>query len=250
MNMVIRTYPFGMPYRPVYGYVVLLVALLAMSWDNAMENAAIVKGAIPEEAIRLRILANSDSAPDQAVKRHVRGAVAGELERLAAGAGSAAEAREAIAAALPELEMLVERELEARGFGYGASVKLGSVPFPAKIHGGRVYPAGAYEALLITLGAGRGENWWCVLFPPLCFADAVGTGRPDKAEAAHALPADSGGSGGAKAAEPAQDGGDADNGIVRHALTGEAGNERDVEVRFAVWELLQRILDFFRKLFG
>lgn len=243
--MIIRTYPFVVPYRPVYGYVVLLVALLAMAWENAQNNAAIVEGAIPVEAIRLRILANSDSAPDQAVKRHVRNAVARELERLVAGAGSPAEARAAIAGALPELEAMVKRELEARGFGYGAGVKLGPVPFPAKIYGGRVYPAGEYEALLITLGKGRGENWWCVLFPPLCFADAVGGIKPQKGEAVPAGAAESGDSGGktasAQAADHAQDGGAAGDGRVV---------ARDVEVKFAVWELLQRILDFFRRLFG
>lgn len=295
MNMVIRTYSFGMPYRPVYGYVLLLAALLVMSWDNALENAAVAPGAIPAEAIRLRILANSDSAPDQAVKRHVRGAVAGELKRLTAGAESAAEARDAIAAALPELEALVKRELAARGFGYGASVRLGPAPFPAKIHGGRVYPAGEYDALVITLGAGRGENWWCVLFPPLCFADAVKSGKPEKREPAgeaigarNAAVAGSGGgmaecgteggrdrhaaiAVGSKADGAEAHGRDAVNGPeskrdagnaadggrdARHAQdaaakTGKtAGDAQDVEIRFAIWDLLQRVLDFFRRLFG
>ena len=239
MNMVIRHYPFVFSYRPVYGYVVLLVMLLAMSWENAQNNAAIVEGAIPEESIRIRILANSDSAADQAVKRHVRNAIADELRQLSAGADSIAEAREAIAGALPELETMVKRELEMRGFDYPAAVKLGPVPFPAKIYGNRVYPAGQYEALLITLGEGKGENWWCVLFPPLCFADAVGAGKADKGEA---VTKDAAGSGAkeasAFAAQDAQDGG----------VKAEASQK--VEVKFAVWELLQRIADFFKRLFG
>ncbi|REJ12036.1 MAG: stage II sporulation protein R [Paenibacillaceae bacterium] len=237
--MVIRHYPFVFSYRPVYGYVVLLVMLLAMSWENAQNNAAIVEGAIPEESIRIRILANSDSAADQAVKRHVRNAIADELRQLSAGADSIAEAREAIAGALPELETMVKRELEMRGFDYPAAVKLGPVPFPAKIYGNRVYPAGQYEALLITLGEGKGENWWCVLFPPLCFADAVGAGKADKGEA---VTNDAAGSGAkeasAFAAQDAQDGGV------------KAGASQKVEVKFAVWELLQRIADFFKRLFG
>jgi len=239
VNMVIRHYPFVFSYRPVYGYVVLLVMLLAMSWENAQNNAAIVEGAIPEESIRIRILANSDSAADQAVKRHVRNAIADELRQLSAGADSIAEAREAIAGALPELETMVKRELEMRGFDYPAAVKLGPVPFPAKIYGNRVYPAGQYEALLITLGEGKGENWWCVLFPPLCFADAVGAGKADKGEA---VTNDAAGSGAkeasAFAAQDAQDGG----------VKAEASQK--VEVKFAVWELLQRIADFFKRLFG
>ena len=276
--MMIRTHPFGVPYRPVYGYVMLLAVLLVLSWDSALDNAAMVKGAIPAEAIRLRILANSDSAPDQAVKRHVRSAVAGELERLAAGAESAAEAREAISASLPELEALVKRELESRGFGYGASVRLGPAPFPAKIHGGRVYPAGEYETLLITLGEGRGENWWCVLFPPLCFADAVGTGRPEQSDAAErgrnapdavrgernaqqaaaGEPEAGGKANGDRNAHDALARKDAADG-GRHAGDGSGGRQdaanaadgvRDVEIRFALWDLLQRILEFFKRLFG
>lgn len=261
MKMVIRNDSFGFSYRPVYGYAVLLVMLLAMCWENALNSAAIVEGAIPEEAIRLRILANSDSASDQAVKRHVRDAVAGELRKRSAGADSIGEAREAIAGALPELETLVKRELEARGFGYQATVKFGPVPFPAKIYGNRVYPAGEYEALLITLGEGKGENWWCVLFPPLCFADAVGVGKPEKGESGKKGAADGGGtavpahaardSQEAGASRYGQDDASADNNMPDAHDAGGAGKaSRDVEVKFAVWELLQRFLDFFRRLFG
>jgi stage II sporulation protein R len=271
--MTIRTYPYVFPYRPVYGYVVLLVMLLAMAWENAQNNAAIVEGAIPEEAIRLRILANSDAAPDQAVKRHVRNAVADELRELSAGAGSIEEAREAIMAALPELEALVKRELEMRGFGYQAAVKLGPVPFPAKIYGGRLYPAGEYEALLITLGEGKGENWWCVLFPPLCFADAVGVGSSEKSEAARETAAASGGTavaaqagqdaqeaeaarhgqGGGSPAEASPDAhgaGGKSSQHAAHAAHDAARASQEVEAKFALWELLQRILDFFKRLFG
>jgi len=263
VNMTFRTYPFNVPYRPVYGYVVLLAMLIALCWENALNNAAIVEGAIPEEAIRLRILANSDSAPDQAVKRHVRHAVEAELRKLPLGTLSAGEAREAIAGVLPELEALVNRELEARGFGYGAAVRLGSVPFPAKIYGNRVYPAGDYEALLITLGQGRGENWWCVLFPPLCFADAVGTGgKAEKGVTDDGHKANDDSRNAASARDAAGDSGKGEEDVkVSAADAGStsaddgaseanARGTQDVEVRFAVWDLIRRIMAFFRGLFG
>ncbi|KAA2302408.1 stage II sporulation protein R, partial [Clostridioides difficile] len=76
---------------------------------------------------------------------------------------------------------------------YEYQVELGSVPFPTKLYGGTVYPAGDYEAVRITLGEGKGQNWWCVLFPPLCFIDA-GTGdalaKPSTVSAAAAEPGD------------------------------------------------------------
>jgi stage II sporulation protein R len=82
-------------------------------------------------------------------------------------------ARRVVQEQLPALRELVGHELGNRGLKYNYKVELGSVPFPTKMYGDRVYPAGNYEALRITLGQGEGQNWWCVLFPPLCFVDAV-----------------------------------------------------------------------------
>ena len=72
---------------------------------------------------------------------------------------------------LPEIRQLVGEELKKRGITYSYTVELGVVPFPTKLYGGTVYPAGDYDAARITLGEGQGQNWWCVLFPPLCFID-------------------------------------------------------------------------------
>ncbi|MNE72572.1 Stage II sporulation protein R [compost metagenome] len=73
---------------------------------------------------------------------------------------------------LASVENIVEQTLRSSGKSYSYTVELGVVPFPTKLYGGKVYPAGDYEALRITLGEGDGKNWWCVLFPPLCFVDA------------------------------------------------------------------------------
>lgn len=301
--MVIRDYghhTFRIPYRPSYGYVMLLLMLLVMCWEYALNDKAIAEGAIPAEAIRLRILANSDSAADQAVKRHVRNAVSAELNRLLAEAKSIEEARRVLSERLPELTAVVRRELQERGFMYDAEAELGLVPFPAKVYGSRIYPAGNYEALLITLGEGKGENWWCVLFPPLCFADAVGTGKKassaapkenageaaatvasgaahpngagsvDKAGDVHAADgkADAGGrsmnaAGGSVSAivGSSEAGGGSTNAVggSSNAAGGNvnadsgAGSERtalqEVEVKFFLAELLQKIADFFKRLF-
>jgi len=151
------------------------VLILFMSWEGQKVDTAAAEGLIPQESIRLRILANSDGVGDQAVKRKVRDAV---VERMNAWVGeledpqSLDEARGVIRTHLTEIGEQVQQTLADNGEVYSYKVELGVVPFPTKMYGGAVYPAGNYEALRITLGEGKGKNWWCVLFPPLCFVDA------------------------------------------------------------------------------
>lgn len=127
---------------------------------------------IPDEAIRLRILANSDSEEDQALKRKVRDAVNAEITVWVAELTSIEAARELIQERLPEIEKIVARVLEEEKSNQNYSVDYGrNVQFPTKLYGQFLYPAGEYEAILISLGEAEGANWWCVLFPPLCFLD-------------------------------------------------------------------------------
>ncbi|GMA50901.1 hypothetical protein GCM10025857_22580 [Alicyclobacillus contaminans] len=144
----------------------------APSEDAAPFDVAEPHGStIPSDALRLRIIANSDSAQDQEVKREVRDAVVVQVGELVKGAKTAAEAKARVEAALPELRQTALEVTRRRGYDYPVTADVGKVPFPTKVYGNQVYPAGNYEALRITLGAGRGQNWWCVLFPPLCFVD-------------------------------------------------------------------------------
>ena len=127
---------------------------------------------IPDEAIRLRILANSDDEKDQEIKRLVRDEVNVYIEELVMEMDDIEEAREAIAAHLPNLKDIVQETLNEKGITDSFTVEYKSnVSFPLKVYDDYVYPAGEYEAVLITIGDGKGANWWCVLFPPLCFLD-------------------------------------------------------------------------------
>lgn len=126
---------------------------------------------IPKEALRLRIIANSDSAKDQELKREVRDAVVVECGSLLKNAKNSDEARQIVMAHIPEFTDIALAVIHARGYNYSVQTEVGKVPFPTKVYGNRVYPAGNYEALRIIIGKGLGQNWWCVLFPPLCFVD-------------------------------------------------------------------------------
>ena len=121
--------------------------------------------------IRLHVVANSDAASDQQLKLDVRDAVLDELTPLLAPVASKAEARRLIAGDLNDLRRAVEREIAENGRDYPVTIRLGSFGFPDRDYGQLVLPAGDYEALRVVIGRGQGANWWCVLFPPLCFLD-------------------------------------------------------------------------------
>lgn len=127
---------------------------------------------IPDEAIRLRILAHSDNQEDQTLKRLVRDRVNEEITTWVEEITDIEQARQIIEQRIPEVESIVKEVLEESEVNQEFEVKYGNnVSFPAKVYGSYVYPAGEYEAVLITIGEGKGDNWWCVLFPPLCFLD-------------------------------------------------------------------------------
>ncbi|MBS4030338.1 MAG: stage II sporulation protein R [Clostridiales bacterium] len=121
--------------------------------------------------LRLHVRANSDSAADQALKYQVRDTILHSLDLRLATVQSNAEAEQEIIQALPELLALAETTVREAGYNYGVSAQLGEAEFPTRLYGEQVYRAGRYRALQIYLGEGRGENWWCVLFPPLCFIE-------------------------------------------------------------------------------
>jgi stage II sporulation protein R len=153
--------------------MVFAIILLISSWEFNRTNVAFADSSIPAQSIRLRILANSDSAADQIMKRRVRDEVITQMNAWVQEPDGIENARRVVQTQLPVIRDLVGRELALYGYDYPYKVELGLVPFPTKMYGDRVYPAGDYEALRITLGLGQGQNWWCVLFPPLCFVDAV-----------------------------------------------------------------------------
>jgi stage II sporulation protein R len=157
----------------LYILLLLMGALLNVYKEplmtSAQQNTEPV--VIPEEAIRLRILANSDSEQDQALKRKIRDEVNKEMTVWVEKLTSIEAARELIQSRLPEIEKIVQSVLVKEKQEQKFNVDFDNVSFPTKMYGSYIYPAGEYEAILITLGEGKGANWWCVLFPPLCFLD-------------------------------------------------------------------------------
>ncbi|TSB44761.1 stage II sporulation protein R [Alkalicoccobacillus porphyridii] len=154
-------------------YLLFSFFVLIMSWEDQGNQAvaAFHQEVSQEDAIRLRILANSDSISDQKLKREIRDQVNTSITEWVQDIDSKQEAMTVIESRLEEIEQIVATELQKRGIQQSYEVGFDQVDFPTKLYGNLVYPAGDYQAVLITLGEGLGENWWCVLFPPLCFID-------------------------------------------------------------------------------
>ena len=125
---------------------------------------------LADKVVRLHVLANSDSEEDQALKLKVRDVV---LERATAILEQSADRREAesrLRGELLELERIAAEEIAAEGDHYPVTVELENTDFPTKEYDGFTLPAGEYLALRVIIGEGQGQNWWCVVFPPLCTA--------------------------------------------------------------------------------
>ena len=124
-----------------------------------------------DNLIRLHVIANSDSPEDQALKLQVRDRLLLTFGEAFREVRSMEQARDIIEANLAELEQTAYAEINSQGFSYPVEAQLGIYPFPTRVYGDLVYPAGDYEALRVVIGEGQGANWWCVMFPPLCFVD-------------------------------------------------------------------------------
>lgn len=153
-------------------YILLLCAGTILSLYTP-KNEVTAKEAmvIPNEAIRLRILADSDLEKDQNIKRLIRDEVNIEITKWVQELTSIEAAREVIKSKLPEIQAIAEGIVAAEGANQSVKTEFDKVQFPTKLYGQFLYPAGEYEAILITIGEGEGANWWCVLYPPLCFLD-------------------------------------------------------------------------------
>jgi stage II sporulation protein R len=128
---------------------------------------------IAQKILRFHVLANSDSEEDQAVKLKVRDAVGTIMQEKLENADSLATSKQIVTDNLEVIRQTAEETLQQEGYSYGVTASLSTVEFPEKTYGAFTFPAGEYEALEVVLGEGEGHNWWCVLYPNLCFRGSV-----------------------------------------------------------------------------
>ena len=126
--------------------------------------------------LRIHIRANSNDTVDQNVKYQVKSAVVDYLTPYLANATTKKAAMEVVRSHLSDIESVCNRVLAQNGFGYTSRAKLTTEQFPDRAYDDVTLPAGVYDALIIELGSGTGNNWWCVVYPPLCFVGGEGNG--------------------------------------------------------------------------
>ena len=153
-------------------FLLLIVAGAVLWFAETLES----NQALKENVIRLHVIANSDAEEDQAEKLEVRDAVLAYIQEEIAKLPSSEEAEVYIRERLAEIEEVANQVLAENGSDHIAKVKLGLQEFGKRIYETFSLPSGVYKSLQIEIGEAEGKNWWCVVYPPLCFIGAEGNG--------------------------------------------------------------------------
>lgn len=157
--------------------VLFLIFLLLSSWflNQAVQIYASdpkrIQEGIADEIIRFHVIANSDSHEDQLLKYQVKDALVEALYPYLKDSKNIEESRDILISKLPFIEAIANQLIRDKGYTYSVSASISFSYFPMKVYGDYSFPPGVYEALQIRIGDAKGKNWWCVMFPPLCFVD-------------------------------------------------------------------------------
>lgn len=172
---------------------------------------------IAGKVIRFHVRANSDREEDQDLKLKVRDAIGVYMQPALSGISDINASRQAIRERLPQITQTAEQVIAREGYTYDVSASLKVTDFPEKTYGSYTFPEGRYEALEVVIGAGGGHNWWCVMYPNLCFFNSVYEVVDEEAEES-----------------------------LQRALTPEEYESlmegKNYKVKFALWEKLQELL--------
>lgn len=159
--------------------VVGLIVTFTMGMFTKVYSDTIQSG-IANEVIRFHVLANSNSKEDQDLKLKVRDGILNEFKDQLNSSKNINETRQIILSNIDNIEKCSEKIIKEQGYNYQVSASLSFDEFPTKDYGDISFPAGEYETLRIVIGSGEGNNWWCVMFPPLCFVDVTHSKIPNE----------------------------------------------------------------------
>lgn len=164
----------------ILGIFTLLGALAFSGREKASANE--MQEGIASKILRFHVIANSDSEEDQALKLEIKDAIVDYMKEILADAKSIEDTRSVVENHMEDMKQIARAYIEARGYDYPVEVFLDHRYFPVKSYGTYTFPAGEYEAVCVELGEHSGKNWWCVLYPSLCFVDAVHAVVPEETD--------------------------------------------------------------------
>lgn len=150
--------------------------ICAFSYANAVSYD------IQNSVFRLHVIANSDSEEDQNLKYIVRDKVLEYINNLSYNASSKEDVIDLASSNIDTIQEIAQKTVYENGYNYQVKLNIGNFAFPTKTYGDISFPAGFYDALKIEIGEADGQNWWCVMFPPLCFVDVTSGIVPDESK--------------------------------------------------------------------
>ena len=160
----------------VSALLIIYVCVSAVSYTHAVTTD------IADSVFRLHVIANSNSDEDQNLKYIVRDKVIEYLSSISQNASSKEEVIKIAKANLDKIQAIASQTIRDNGYTYSVNVEVGNFSFPSKRYGDITLPPGYYDALRIKIGEAEGQNWWCVMFPPLCFVDVTSGVVPDESK--------------------------------------------------------------------
>ena len=163
-------------------FLIVLILFTFFVFVSAISYVSAVSNNITDSVFRLHVIANSDSNEDQELKYKVRDAVLEYMNSITIDCSSKEEAIQIAKEHEDEFYKIAKQTIEENGYNYSVNIKIGNFNFPTKTYGDISLPAGNYDALRIEIGNASGQNWWCVMFPPLCFVDVSSGVVPDESK--------------------------------------------------------------------
>lgn len=162
--------------------ILLLFLFLLFFFISAYSYATSVSADISNSIFRLHVIANSDSEEDQNLKYKVRDSLLEYMNSICSETPSKEEALQIVSNNIDNFYSIAQQTIKDNGFEYPVNITVGKYDFPTKQYGDISLPAGTYDALRVEIGTASGRNWWCVMFPPLCFVDVSSGVVPDSSK--------------------------------------------------------------------
>ena len=163
-------------------YLLLLIVSVAFLLLSAYSYVNAVSNNLADSVFRLHVIANSDSEEDQNLKYKVRDSLIEYMNTLTNDMNTKDEVIQIAKEHIQDFKNIAQNVVKENGYDYEVNIEIGNFSFPTKTYGDISFPAGFYDALKVEIGKAEGQNWWCVMFPPLCFVDVTSGVVPEESK--------------------------------------------------------------------